>query len=98
MEWPGIHITQTLLNILGTKGICFNFIDDKGTWEDHLIHFYERNPAGRGLDFDDSPEDKLDLTMYAVEFRYLNPTTNTNKLPLPTLEEMSEAVSILLTT
>ena len=44
--------------------------------EEHLIHFYEGNPAGRSLDFDDTPEDKPDFTRHAGKFRCLNPTTN----------------------
>ena len=97
VEWPGIQIPQMILNLLGTKGILFHFLDDKGTWEESPILFYERNPAGRGLDFDDNPEDKSDFTRYAVEFRCLNPLTNTKKSPLPPLEEMAEAVSTLTT-
>jgi len=45
IEWPGIHIPHAILNILGTKGILFHFLDDKGAWEESLIQFYERNPA-----------------------------------------------------
>jgi hypothetical protein len=98
MEWPGIQIPQAILNFLGTKGILFHFLDDKGTWEESLIHFYERNLARRGLDFDDASEDKLDFTRYAVEFRCLNPLTYTNRSPLPPLEELAEAFSILIST
>ncbi len=54
MEWPGIQIPQAVLKLLGTKVIRFHFIADKGSWEEYLIHFYERNMAGRELDFDDS--------------------------------------------
>jgi hypothetical protein len=42
---------------------CFN---DKREGEDHTMHFYERNPAGRALDFDDYPEDKSDFVRYVV--------------------------------
>ena len=71
-EWPGIHITQAILKLQGTKGIRFHFLDGKGAWNERLVHFYERNPAGRGLDFDDAPEDKPYFTRYAVEFRCLS--------------------------
>ena len=67
----------------------------QGAWEESPILLYERNPAGRGLDFDDNPEDKSDFTRYAIEFRCLNPLTNTKKSPLPPLEELAEAVSTL---
>jgi hypothetical protein len=58
--------------------------------------FYERNPAGRGLDFDDFPEDKPDFIKYAVELRCLNPVIDTKKTPLPPLEDLVEAVTVLL--
>ena len=77
MEWPGIQITQAILSLLGTKGILYSFLDDKRAWEESLIHFYERNPAGRGLDFDDAPEDMPVFTRYAVESRCLNPFRDT---------------------
>jgi len=35
-----------------------HFFNDKRESEDHILHFYERNPAGRGLDFDDYPENQ----------------------------------------
>jgi len=93
MEWPGIQILHAILNLLGTKGIRLQFLDDKGAWDERLIHFYERNPSGRGLDFDDAPEDKPNFTRYAVEFRCLNPMINSKRSPLPPLWELSEAVS-----
>jgi hypothetical protein len=42
VEWPGIQIPQAILNLLGTKGIIFYFLDDKGAWEESPILFYER--------------------------------------------------------
>ena len=56
MEWPGIQIPQAILSLLDTQGITYHFLDDKGAWEGGALHFYERNPVGRGLDFDDAPE------------------------------------------
>jgi hypothetical protein len=52
--------------------------------------------VGRGLDFDDFPEDKPDFVRYAVELRFLNPVVDTKKTPLPPLEDLAEAVIILL--
>jgi hypothetical protein len=60
------------------------------------MHFYERNLAGRGLDFDDYHEDKPYFVMYAVELRCLNPIVYTKKNPLSPLEDMVEATNILL--
>ena len=63
-EWPGIQIPQTILSLLDRKGLHFTFFNDKRVGEDHTLLFYERNPAGRGLDFDDFPEDKPDFVRY----------------------------------
>ena len=49
------------------------FYNDKRESAEHTLHFYERNPSGRGLDFDDRPEDKIDFARYAAELRCLNP-------------------------
>jgi len=35
--------------------------------------FYDVNPTGRRLEFDDSLHDKTDFVRYAVEFRCHNP-------------------------
>ena len=60
------------------------------------MHFYERNPAGGGLDFDDYPKDKPDFVKYAVELRCLNPVVDTKKTSLPPLEDLAEAITVLL--
>ena len=66
-QWPGIHIRQAIINLLDTKDLLVNFMDDNGGTEEHYIQLYERNPAGRGLDFDDAPDDKSDFVRYVVE-------------------------------
>jgi hypothetical protein len=60
------------------------------------LHFYERNPAGRGLYFDGYPESKSEIVRYKVELRYLNLVVETKKTPLPPLEDLAEAITILL--
>jgi hypothetical protein len=78
MPWPGIHIPHAIINLLDTKDLLVNFIDDNGGNEQHLLQFHERNPTGRGLlDFDDAPDDKPDFLRYAVELRCHNPITDT---------------------
>ena len=91
MQWPEIKIPRAIINFLGTKDLLVNFIDDNGGTEQHYIQFYERNPDGRGLDFDDAPNDKSDFARYAVELRCQNPIIDTKKNPLPPLEELVEA-------
>jgi len=60
------------------------------------LNFYERNPAGRGLDFDDYPESKSDFVRYVVELRCLNLVVDIIKPPLPPMEDLAEAVNVLL--
>ena len=96
MQWPGIQIPQAITNLLDTKDLLVNFIDDNGETDQHYIQFYERNPTGKGLDFDDATYDKSDFVRYAVEIRCQNPITDTKKTPLSPLEELTEATEILL--
>ena len=96
MMWPGIQIPWAIINLLDTKGLLVNFIDDNGETVEHLLLFYERNPTGRGLEFDDLPDDKPDFVRYAVELRCQNPITDTKKTPPPSLEELAEATETLL--
>ncbi len=55
------------MSLLDRKGLQFTFFIDKRDGEEHTLLFYERNTAGRGLDFDDFPEVKPDFVKYAVE-------------------------------
>ena len=82
--------------MLDRKGLHFNFFNDKREGEDHTLLFYERNPAGRGLNFDELPEAKPDFVRYAIELRCLSPAVDTKKTPLPPLEDLTEAVIVLL--
>jgi hypothetical protein len=50
-EWPMIQIAMVITAPLHDKGLNFPFINDNNEWEQHDVYFYERNPAGRGLDF-----------------------------------------------
>ena len=76
----------------------FTFYNNKRVGEEHTLHFYERNPARRGLDFNDYPNDKPDFVRYTVELRCMNPIVDTKKSPLPPLEDVSEAVEALMAT
>jgi hypothetical protein len=67
-----------------------------GENEKHLMQFYERNPADRGLEFDDSPDDKPNFVRYAVELRCQNIIPDTRKTPMPPLENLAEAAMTLL--
>ena len=79
IEWLGIQIPQAILSMLDEKGLRFTFYNNKRVSEEHTLHFYERNPARRGLDFNDYPDDKTDFVRYAVELRCLNPVVDTKR-------------------
>ena len=78
-------------------GLRFTLYNDKRETEEHTLHFYERNPVGRGLDFDDRPDDKTDFVRYAVELRCLSPIVDTKKSPVPPLDDLAEVVEALKT-
>ena len=68
------------------------------SWEEHFITFYERNHAGREIDFTENPDHKEDFLRYVVELHCLNPVADTRKTPLPPLEDLAEGVTVQLTT
>ncbi len=37
MQWPGIQIPQAIINLLDTKDLLVNFIEDNGGAEPHLL-------------------------------------------------------------
>jgi hypothetical protein len=82
--------------LLDEKGLRFTFYDNMRVEEEHTLHFYERNPTRRGLDFNHHPDDKTDFVRYAVELRCLNPVMDTKKSPLPPLEDLAEALEVLM--
>ena len=81
--------------MLEDTGLRFTLYNDKREAEEHTLHFYERNPTSRGLDFDNHPEDKTDFVRYAVELRCLNPIVDTKKSPLPPFEDLAKAVEAI---
>jgi hypothetical protein len=97
MEWPwGIHIPQAILNLLDLEEQPFDFTNDVGEREEHMLLLYERNSARRDLKLNDSPEDKSDFVKYVVEFRCLNLIADTKKHPLPPLEELAKGANMLM--
>ena len=83
------------MSLLDRKELQFTYFNDKRVGEEYTLLFHERNPAGRGLDFDDLQEIKQDFVRYAVKLRCLNPVMDTNKTPLPPLEYLAEAITDL---
>ena len=56
IEWPGIQIPQIIANNLLDKSLKCTFITATGDSEDHLLTFYEGNPAW--LDFTKRKKEK----------------------------------------
>jgi len=96
IEWPGIQIPMAITSRLQVKGLNFPFINDNNDWEQHDVYFYERNPAGCGLDFTDTKDIKTDFLRYAIEYHCQNPISDIKKHPLPLLEELVDGVSFQL--
>jgi len=96
IEWLGIQIPTAITSLLEDTGLNFPFINDNNEWEQHDVHFYERNPTGRGLDFTDTEDIKSDFLRYVVEYHCQNPIADIKKHPLPPLEELVEGASLQL--
>jgi len=50
IEWLGVQIPHALTAILQNKGLNITLINNDGEYQEAPIYFFERNPAGRGLD------------------------------------------------
>ena len=98
IEWHGIHIPQTIISTLDEKSLKCSFITDAGKWKEHFLTFYERNPAGRGLDFTEKTDHKEDFLRYAIELHCLNPVADIRKSPLLSLEDLAEGDMVQLAT
>jgi hypothetical protein len=96
IKWPGIQIPQAIANKLLEKSLKCSFTTDTGASEEHLLTFYERNPAGRGLDFSENPDSKEDFLRYTIELQCLNPVADTRKTPLPSLEDLAKGATVLI--
>ena len=81
IEWPGVQIPQAITAILQDKGINITLINNDGAYQETPIYFYERNPSGRGLDFDEIPDQKADFLRYAIRLNCINPIRDIIKKP-----------------
>jgi hypothetical protein len=82
--------------LLKEKSLRLTFYHDMRGAEELTLHFYDLNPARRGLDFDGHPDENTDFVRYTFERRCLNPIVDTKKIPLPPLEDLAEAVEALM--
>ncbi len=91
-----MQTSQALSAILQDWGINISLLNNEGEHQHARIYFYERNPTGRGLDFDDFSEQKADFLRYAVQLNCINPIRDITKSSLPPLEEIDRGISIQL--
>ena len=96
IEWLGIQIPQAIANNLFDKSLKFTFTTDTGDSEDHLLTFYERNSARRGLDFTNNTDTKENFLKYSVELQCPNLVADTKTTLLPPLEDLAEGATFLL--
>jgi hypothetical protein len=66
IKWPGIQIPHALAAILQDKGMNITLINNEGEFQEAPIYFFDRNPVGRGLDFDEIPDQKYNFLRYAI--------------------------------
>ena len=66
IEWPGVQIPHALTAILQDKGINITLNINDGEHQEIPIFFFEMNPTGRGLDFDELPDQKSNFPKYAI--------------------------------
>jgi hypothetical protein len=48
-----VQIPQATTEIIQNKGIKLSLINNDGEYQDTTIYFYDKNPVGRGLEFDE---------------------------------------------
>ncbi len=94
IEWPWVQIPQAINAILQHIEIRIALINNDGYFQETNIYFYDKNPARRGLDFDEFPSQKSDFLRYAVQFNCINPIRDVTKCPLPPLEEIAHGIYI----
>ena len=78
-----MQISQAIINNLNENSSKNNFLTDEGAREELYLSFYERNSAGRGIDFTENPDAKEDCIRYAINLHDLNPLVDTRKTPVP---------------
>jgi len=96
IEWTRVQTPEALTAILEDRGINIALLNNNGEYKDVPIFFYEWNPSGRGLDFNDFPKQKAEFLMYAIQLNFINPIRDITKCLLSPLEEIAKDVSIQL--
>ena len=95
MEWPGIQIPHALIILREDRFLLCPFSDVDGNANNNEIHFYDRNPAGKGLDFDACPDDEEPFLRYSVSFHLQDKAEYLSRLARPAdLKDISRDLDI----
>ena len=69
------------------------FSEDDGTLSyRELDYLYEKNPATKGLDFGDYPEEKEPFLRYSASFQLQNRVEELQRYSLPSLHDLSDGI------
>ena len=74
------------------RPILWPFSQEEGYTYTSNVYFYERNPAGKELDFDSNPEQKEPFMRYAVSFQLQNRKEDLSRLSLPNVSDIAHGV------
>jgi len=77
MKLLGVYIPHAIIASLDEKGLICSFISEERAWDDHNLHFYERNTARRELHFSEALEAQQVFVRYSLEIHSMNPVANT---------------------
>ena len=83
MERRGIQIPQALLTLLDDIPLLCPFYQEDEYIYTRNLYFYDRNRAGKELDFDSNPDEKEPFLRYAVSFQLQNRTEDLFRLYIP---------------
>jgi hypothetical protein len=92
IEWPGFQIPQTLLAAVHLLPVLCPFSEDDGTLSYRELYLYEKNPATKGLDFGDYPEEKEPFLRYSASFQLQNRVEELQRYSLPSLHDLSDGI------
>ena len=76
------------------RGLNIFLLNNDGALDTAPAYFFERDPAGRGLDFDDFLDTKADFLRYALQLNCINPVRDIIKCSLPPLEEIARGATL----
>ena len=89
-----MQIPRAITTILQNRGIKLPLVNNDEEYQDTTVYFYDRNPAGRGIELNEFQSQKADFLRYAIHFNCINPIRYIRKCPLPPLKEIALGISI----